>query len=296
MNTRLANLDLTKATASPSHADLDLHFASNCPDARAAKPRKSRQAFTLIEMLVVVSIIALLIAMLLPALGKARRSSQLTVCQTRQRVMGNALTNYSSAQRGYYPTYRNAAGNFADAYDLRRGHPYSGSTDRPALGFGLLVSTGFLPDSGLGEIIHCPTFDNTRGRYPGHCDDVKSSWAYGGSGYLQYPGHRIIGSYTYRGTSYQVAQVSGGRPPRAKIATSNFVMLIDVADMRFRLPKGANNAHGGYNRAFGDGSVSHFADETFMIDTMVQGGGGTMNGRHNARNDEVIYNFLGNEP
>jgi len=53
-----------------------------------------RRAFTLIELLVVIAVIAVLIGILLPALGQARLAGRATVCGARLQQMAIALTAY----------------------------------------------------------------------------------------------------------------------------------------------------------------------------------------------------------
>jgi prepilin-type N-terminal cleavage/methylation domain-containing protein len=62
----------------------------------AMHTRRPRSGFTIVELLVVVSIIALLIGILLPAIGKARDQARLTMSQTNMRQLAVAHANYAA--------------------------------------------------------------------------------------------------------------------------------------------------------------------------------------------------------
>lgn len=62
-----------------------------------------RRAFTLIELLVVVAIIVILIAILLPSLGRAREQAKAVTCGSQQRQIGMAIHMYTLDNNGVLP-------------------------------------------------------------------------------------------------------------------------------------------------------------------------------------------------
>lgn len=69
------------------------------------RPIRRGNDFTLIEVLVVISIVSLLIAILLPALSKAKATSRSISCQSQLRQLGIWAITYATDNKGILPTH-----------------------------------------------------------------------------------------------------------------------------------------------------------------------------------------------
>jgi len=123
----------------------------------------TNRAFTLIELLVVIAIIAVLAALLLPALEKARDSARMIACVGTQKELGLMINLYAGDQGGEVPqgfgaTVENSASchYYGRACDNRAGMwlYYSGH-----MGLKLLYTGGYVTTPWL---LYCPAFNQTQ--------------------------------------------------------------------------------------------------------------------------------------
>jgi competence protein ComGC len=115
--------------------------------------RPGLAAFTLVELLVVVGIIALLISILLPALNRARESANSVVCQSNLRQLYLGCTFYAQDHKGYFPAqYR--IPKSGGGYQLKTIH-VPAALSHP----GVSYNGVHIKDVGIWD---CPT-DSTRG-------------------------------------------------------------------------------------------------------------------------------------
>ena len=102
--------------------------------------------FTLIELLVVVAIIAILVSILMPSLGKARYVTRAAVCASNQKQNISALTVYFKNNNGKMP--------YRAQYTQPQFHRYSYSSLSGKWGnLGVLYEKQYL---GAGDTLFCP--------------------------------------------------------------------------------------------------------------------------------------------
>ena len=157
---------------------------------RAAK----RSGFSLIDVLVSISVIALLIGILLPSIGRVRESARKVICSSDMRQTGLGMSLYAEDNNSMLPSSvfldddggRTAQAMFPHLMDTIRTDP---DTQEPREwghwdGLGLLFYKGYVSAPG---VYYCPSHKGSNG-----LDQYADQWNFDTQG-------EIIANYQYRG-------------------------------------------------------------------------------------------------
>jgi len=200
--------------------------------------RPARHAFTLIEVLVVISIISLLISILLPALASSRKAARQASCSSQLRQIGITQSIYAAENHDY----------FMDLYD-----PNNGTLDLGWVDGGKVPSWGptwaeyvvHLVSPGNKAIITCPDRLSTWSNSAGYYTDYALN---------QYLNDTGVNSWQRTFEVHKASNIVQSLDSTISYATeaSGFYVFGDWSRMHLRHSEGANllyvDGHGQYHR------------------------------------------------
>ncbi len=180
------------------------------------------RAFTLIDVLVTLAVVALLIGIMLPGMGRVREIARQVVCRSNLRQLGLGLMLYADTSRDQLPysvfidpRQRNDNEiDYApeDMMTLRLDRQLAMRTQTTWDGLGLLYDSEVLPSQ---EIFYCPSH---HGQHP--FEEYINTW--------RAPKGELVGNYQYRGKGPNGStRLSFIEPSRASIAADGMRSIDD---------------------------------------------------------------------
>ncbi len=210
--------------------------------------RKPTSAFTLVELLVVVAIIALLIAMLLPSMGQARELARIAVCASNIKQQLTGALTYAHDAGDYLPPFqRPSGGKMVTGFAVTHWARWFRLDGWGYVNLGLLHQQKAIT---TGELFYCPSSTSTA-----FIIDPYEPWPTNyqpGAGAAN--GVRVAYSFNPR-----VADPLAAGDKQRKYKRTAQLQPTDVFNLDV-LEGTGNIAHAedpGWNVAFGDTSVSY---------------------------------------
>ncbi len=160
-------------------------------------------AFTLVELLVVIGIIAVLLAILLPSLSRARQAAMQVACLSNLRQIGLAFMQYADNNRNFYPVAYNPDGNSyntCEKYELE-------VMLSPYIGEPLTIEHAYANVRVGGGIWICPAAPVTTGPHPNYPSAKMYLWENEDGDHLR--------SNCYAGLWYHYRTDHSFRPPQS---------------------------------------------------------------------------------
>jgi len=241
------------------------------------KTRKG--GFTLIELLVVIAVIALLMAILLPALSRARESAKRIVCSGQVKQVGIAVLAYASDSANRMPTYNSNVEKsqpylLNHSYALYRADPgYIDANGKPLpMKLALLYEGKFITEP---KVFYCPSNIEPLYKYSSYC--LPRPWGSlpqqfnveDGEGHNQW----IRMGYTYLPTDPRANRDATGTPVEsARTIDSQDTRIPYLTDLVRHLTaiSHTRQRHPAVNALFKDGHVS-LCNETYVFESPVWG-------------------------
>ena len=214
-----------------------IRMPSNSTSRRLRRPASVRMpapGFTLVELLVVIAILGLLISILLPSLGGARKLARRTLCLTQVRELYNAHTAYLM-QQNLFPALNNEEEDGAWQYNylIYDGEDFDHN-------FGPLLKERYIPEI---EQLYCPVQTD-----PFHILSTPSN---------PWPDKEAFDTRAGYARRYLLSGLSYSK------LTPGMAVLADV----MHLPKVIRSAHvTGLNAAYGDGHANWVRDPGIFTD------------------------------